>query len=118
MSANDPLLNDPLLEEPKPRRRWWRPRMDRRRILRWSWRGLLALLIIAALYYPTGMLIVHKVDDDPNFQAPPTPEGASRAVAIAAALIDREVNQNGWTSNDPFFMPGWALDKPSLGVHC
>jgi hypothetical protein len=111
MSENDPLLNDPLLDEPQARRRWWRPSVDRRRILRWSLRGLLALLIIAALYYPVGMLVVNRIDDDPNFQAPETPEGASRAVAIAAALIDREVGQNGWPSNDPFFMPGWALDN-------
>ncbi|MGH6938713.1 DUF2333 family protein [Hypericibacter sp.] len=111
MSENDPLLNDPLLDEPKVRRRWWKPSVDRRRILRWSFRGVVALLIVAALYYPVGMLIVHKIDDNPDFQAPATPEGASRAVALAAALVDREVGQYGWPSNDPFFMPGWALDN-------
>jgi hypothetical protein len=111
MSENDPLLNDPLLDEPKARRRWWRFSVDRRRILRWSFRGAVALLIVAALYYPVGMLIVHKIDDNPDFDAPATPEGASRAVALAAALIDREVGEYGWPSNDPFFMPGWALDN-------
>jgi hypothetical protein len=111
MSEQDPLLNDPLLEEPGTRRRWWRMSLGRRRVMRWSLRGLLALVIIAVLYYPVGMAIIHKIDDDPNFQAPATPEGASRAVAMAAALIDREVAQHGWPSNDPFFMPGWALDN-------
>jgi hypothetical protein len=57
------------------------------------------------------MLIVHKIDDNPDFDAPASPEGASRAVALAAALIDREVGEYGWPSNDPFFMPGWALDN-------
>ncbi|HWA44293.1 MAG TPA: DUF2333 family protein [Hypericibacter adhaerens] len=111
MSENDPLLNDPLLEAPKPRWRRWLPSVSRGRLLRWALRAFLALLVIAALYYPVGMLVVHRIDDDPNFQAPATPEGASRAVAIAAALIDREVGQHGWPSNDPFFMPGWALDN-------
>jgi hypothetical protein len=111
MSENDPLLNDPLLEEPGTRRRWWRSSAGRGRLWRWSLRGLLVLLVVAALSYPVGMLMVHRIDDDPNFQAPETPEGASRAVAIAAALIDREVGQHGWPSNDPFFLPGWALDN-------
>ena len=30
---------------------------------------------------------------------------------MAAALIDREVNQNGWPANDPFFLPGSVLDN-------
>jgi hypothetical protein len=111
MSENEILPNDPLLEEPGARRRWWRPRVSGSRLWRWTLRGLLALLLVAALYYPVGMLIIHRIDDDPNFQAPETPEGASRAVALAAALIDREVGQHGWPSNDPFFMPGWALDN-------
>jgi hypothetical protein len=32
-------------------------------------------------------------------------------VATAAGLIDREVDQNGWPANDPFFYPGSALDN-------
>ena len=36
---------------------------------------------------------------------------ASRAVAVAADLIDREVNQNRWVANDPFFQPGYLLDN-------
>jgi hypothetical protein len=74
--------------------------------------GILIVLVVV-LYYPIGMLIVHRIDDDPNF-APPaaeTPEGSSHAVAMAAALIDREVDQNRWVANDPFFLPGAALDN-------
>ena len=72
---------------------------------------LTAVIVIGAvLYYPIGMALVHSIDDDTAFQAE-TPEGGSRAVGIAAALIDREVNQHRWTANYPFFMPGAALDN-------
>ena len=36
---------------------------------------------------------------------------ASRAVAVAADLVDREVNLNRWVANDPFFQPGYLLDN-------
>ncbi len=73
-------------------------------------KGLGALAVLLALYYPVGMAIVHRVDDDPAFTAPET-AGGSRAVDMAIALIDREVNINRWTANDPFFLPGAALDN-------
>lgn len=76
-------------------------------------RGLLALLAVVFLYYPVGMVMVHHIDDDAGFTAPPGDrvQGGSEAVALAAALIDREVNQNSWTANDPFFQPGYMLDN-------
>jgi hypothetical protein len=106
--------DDFLLEEPKRRR--WLPRWPSGRpgaggLIRWGGRALLLLLVAAALSYPIGMLWLNRIDDDPNFQAPETPPGASRAVALAVALIKREVEDHGWPSNDPFFMPGWALDN-------
>ncbi len=77
-------------------------------------RGLIAIVILILLYYPIGMLIVNTVDDDPNF-APAgenaAPAGGSAAVAVMAGLIDREVNENSWTANDPFFQPGSMLDN-------
>ena len=55
---------------------------------------------------------VHEIDDDPAFDAEVVvPENASRAVAVAADLIDREVNQHRWVANDPFFQPGYLLDN-------
>ncbi len=77
-------------------------------------RALIALVLIILLYYPIGMLIVNTVDDDPAFA--PTGEnaakpGGSQAVAVMTALIDREVNENSWTANDPFFQPGSMLDN-------
>ncbi|MCC9621166.1 DUF2333 family protein [Thalassospira sp. MA62] len=72
-------------------------------------RSLLVLVVIAAIYYPVGMLLVHRIDDNPDFTG--NYQGGSHAVNTAAALIDREVNQNRWTANDPFFLPGAALDN-------
>jgi len=37
--------------------------------------------------------------------------GGSRAVAMAAALIERETDQHRWVANDPFFLPSAALDN-------
>ena len=76
-------------------------------------RILIALLVLVVLYYPIGMLVVHKVDDDIDFapSAADTAEGGSMAVSYAAGLVDREVNQHNWTANDPFFQPGVLLDN-------
>src|SRR3546814_8493682 len=59
------------------------------------------------------MLRAHKIDDNLDYQIPATDtaKSGSRAVAMAAALIDREVNHTGWVANDPFFMPGSLLDN-------
>lgn len=66
---------------------------------------------IVFLYYPVGILIISKIDDDMDYQAPAIYdiEGGSHSVAMAEALIDREVNHNRWTPNDPFFLPSSAL---------
>ncbi len=75
----------------------------------------IAFLIVAGLllYYPIGMIWVHQIDDDVDFVAPAsdTGAGASAVVAMAAALIDREVNQHRWVANDPFFEPPNLLDN-------
>ena len=61
------------------------------------------------LYYPIGMLMVHKVDDSPDYDASAYYiDNGSRAVAMAIALVDRETSRH-WTPNDPFFYPGGAL---------
>lgn len=77
------------------------------------WKGLgLFILAIVVLYYPIGMLMVHKVDDDLNFSpAEATEPNQSHAVTVAAALIDRETRVYSWTANEPFFMPASALDN-------
>ena len=83
------------------RRRWLRP-------------SRVALIVVAAailLYYPVGMILISKIDDNPDFDPGPVDPGASYTVAAAAALIDREVDQHAWPANDPFFYPGSALDN-------
>ncbi|SLN19596.1 DUF2333 family protein [Oceanibacterium hippocampi] len=74
---------------------------------------LFLFLLFLLLYYPIGMLIVHAVDDDVDFAVPEADEiaGGSHTVDMMAALIDREVNRNRWTANDPFFLPAAALDN-------
>jgi hypothetical protein len=76
----------------------------------WVWPLLLLGLLV--VYYFGGMLWLHEIDDDPEFALESSaPEGGSRAVAVAADLIDREINTNRWVANDPFFMPGSMLDN-------
>lgn len=73
--------------------------------------ALLPLALIFLLYYPLGMVIVHKVDDDPAFaDATTREEKGSAAVAVAASVIQREISRH-WTPNDPFFYPGAALTR-------
>ena len=86
---------------------------SRRRL---NWRrltlfALVALMVAALIYYPVGMVVVHKIDDDPAFGPGEVAAGGSRAVAVTAALIGREIDKNGWTANDPFFLPGALLDN-------
>lgn len=83
------------------------PRRLRWRIARWT---LWALLAAVLLYYPVGMALMHRIGDDTEMTAP-AEKGASRAVAMAAALIRRETVDHAWTPNDPFIYPSWALDN-------
>jgi len=101
------LLDQPSGDErPLPGPRFLRP--GSRRLIKWLLLGFLAAVLF---YYPVGMLIVSRINDDPLFAAPPVPPGGSQAVAVTAALIDREVRQTSWTGNDPFFLPGALLDN-------
>ena len=70
---------------------------------------IVAFLLL--VYYPIGMIWVHTVDDDTTFRAPEVPAGASHAVAVTAALINREIDVHRWTANDPWFLPPAALDN-------
>ena len=72
-------------------------------------RGFAVIVLVAVIYYPVGMALVHKIDDNPDFTG--NYQGGSHSVSTASALIDREINQNRWTANDPFFLPSAALDN-------
>ncbi|HZA65588.1 MAG TPA: DUF2333 family protein [Geminicoccaceae bacterium] len=84
-------------------RPWYRRRL-------WIWP--LVLIGLLALYYLGGMLWLHEIDDDPDFALQSSaPDGGSQAVAVAADLIDREINTHRWVANDPLFLPGSLLDN-------
>lgn len=77
--------------------------------------GLVALflIIIAVLYYPFGMLLADRINDDVTYAIPKdlqTPKG-SRAVAMTIALIRRETDETTWVANKPFPLPSSSLDN-------
>src|SRR5579862_8292049 len=74
----------------------------------WGWR---IVVVLAVLYYPVGALIVENIDDDPQFAPRKLSPGESRAVAVAANLVTREVDVHQWTPMQPFFMPAGILDN-------
>jgi len=79
-----------------------------RRAWGWAWR---VAVVSALLYYPVGALVVQDIDDDPQFAPRNVTPGESRAVAVAADLVNREVNVHTWTPMQPFFMPSGLLDN-------
>ena len=78
------------------------------------WRLLFwVLLSVLVLYYPVGMLLAHKINDDVEYTIPADrllPNG-SRAVSMAVALIGRETQQTTWVANKPWFFPSSMLDN-------
>ncbi|MGH6892905.1 MAG: DUF2333 family protein [Dongiaceae bacterium] len=102
------MTADPFLDSPADTPKL--PGSGRRWVRRSKWIALV-LLVLLILYYPVGMILVHRINDDPAFAAGDVPQGASKTVALAAALIQREVGETSWPANDPFFMPGAALDN-------
>lgn len=73
--------------------------------------GIGLLILGIAAYYAIGMALTHRISDDVDQTLSDTPPGASRAVQMAAELIYRETEENGWTANHPFFLPGYMLDN-------
>jgi hypothetical protein len=81
---------------------------------RWAgWLGAaLGVALLVAAYYGGGALWLHRIDDDPAFgTAAELPPEASRAVAVAADLVAREVDSHRWVANDPWFQPAFVLDN-------
>ncbi len=73
--------------------------------------GAAGLILLAALlYYPVGMILTHRINDDTAMIADP-PQGGSHSVAMTVRLIQRETRDNPWTPMAPFFMPSAALDN-------
>jgi hypothetical protein len=51
------------------------------------------------------------VDDDPDFGPKSSSSKGSNAVDVSIALINRELIDHAWVSNDPVFKPGAFLDN-------
>lgn len=69
-----------------------------------------AVLFFMAIYYPAGMILTHKVDDDPGFM-PVKTQGGSYSVDMTIGLIEREVETHSWVANNPWFYANWPLDN-------
>jgi hypothetical protein len=80
-----------------------------RRALRW----ISAILVLIVVYYALGTWAYYRVGDDPEFTTPAPISGGSRAVDMAAALIERETITHAWQPNDPVFMPNGLLIHPA-----
>ncbi|MGE5478589.1 MAG: DUF2333 family protein [Bacteroidales bacterium] len=76
----------------------------------WWWLAPLAGLAVVS-YVVVGMALTHRIDDDFEFGPGTVQSSQSRAIAMAARLAFREVDQHGWTANDPFYLPSWWLDN-------
>lgn len=82
----------------------------------WWWAAPVLVLAVG-LYYLIGLWVVNVIDDTPDFAPGVVSASQSRAVAVAAALIHREVDVHDWSPNDPFFQPGFLLkDMPNFQV--
>src|SRR5689334_2466766 len=62
------------------------------------------LASVLVLYYALGVLLMHKIDDNPNFtvDSENVLEGEPASMALASAILNREINHYGWVANDPF----------------
>jgi len=80
---------------------------------RWRWVKWLAIAFVAfvPLWYLVGGLIYQRINDDVNYRADAAlvQPGASRAVATAAALVEREIQR--WSPNEQFWSPAMTIDN-------
>ena len=74
-------------------------------------RVIAAVLAIIIIYYGVGMAWYNTIADDIEFQPREeyAAQGGSKAVATAAALVDREANR--WSPNKPWLHPAAGLDN-------
>lgn len=69
------------------------------------------MVVLLVLYFPIGALFIENIDDDPQFGPQNVAAGESRAVALAADLVTREVDVHTWAPMQPFFLPAGILDN-------
>ena len=71
--------------------------------------GAFVFLVLA--YYPLGGRISENIDKTTDYDFSSLSAEQSQTVELAAFLINREVNENMWTANLPFFFPAYSLDN-------
>jgi len=78
---------------------------------RWVVPLIAVTAFVLLIYYPVGMLLYNTINDDIDYQPADkfVVENGSRAVAMAATLVDRETQY--WAANKPLWMPAAALDN-------
>ena len=90
--------------------------------LSWLWgkitfkiarRIAVGLVVFVFFYYLVGMVVVENINDDKNYASDKMADTTigSYAVEMSIVMMDREVNQHAWISNDPWFKPGALLDN-------
>ena len=74
-------------------------------------RIVVAVIAVFVIYYGVGMIWYNTIDDQVEFQPSERYafDGGSKAVATAAALVDREANR--WAPNKPWLHPAAGLDN-------
>ena len=76
----------------------------------WKWVAWIVVILLV-IYFPIGALFVENIDDDPQFGPQNVTAGESRAVALAADLVTREVDVHTWAPMQPPFLPAGILDN-------
>ena len=71
-------------------------------------------VVVAILYYPVGALITQDIDDDPQFGPKSVAPGESRAVAVAADLVTREVDVKSVLTKVDLDQAGLAAELRSI----
>lgn len=74
-------------------------------------RSLALLAVFAVVWWGVFAMMMHRIDADTTFMPPRTVEGGSYAIAMVAALVEREVDTYRWSANDPWFFPTALLDN-------
>jgi len=69
------------------------------------------IFVLLVVYYPLGMLLNNRVEDDLNLAPAPQFElaGGSKAIAVTATIVARDADR--WLPNAPFWHPAAALDN-------
>ncbi|VAV98699.1 hypothetical protein MNBD_ALPHA06-288 [hydrothermal vent metagenome] len=74
------------------------------------WLIVASIGFVVLLWPGIAFLLVHKINDDTALTANGV-DGGAASVSITIFLMQREVNQTGWTPNAPWFMPAALLNN-------